>query len=1082
MAEANRKKGIRSPTTAYRSLDWVMVRAPLLPIESYFALGDAGAKADVDQSTLAPVDPQVRHALAIGSPSLLEALERTAPDDEKAARLTAKLRRFLVRMSTRPTPYGTFAGVALARWGGHTDLSLDGVFRTRTRVDMDWLVQYVLGLEAQPAIRNQFRWVANSATWIRHGRALLSQRMPPLAGGPSGSVSIAATPVVRQVLELARAPIPYSTLVKQLIDSTPSATAEKVERVLQQMWELGFLRTELMPPVTVEDPIKWVRDRLAPIMGGKPLCLQLDALLRAISACDTVGVEQASGAVHRAAAHAAAIGRTQTEMPLQVDMALGIRGEHLSSAIAEEAARTAELLLRLTPAPSGPPNIAGYRQAFVGRYGLEREVPLLELLHQDWGLGPVGQRAWSGGGIEPARAARRAETLQNLALGAIRDARLAVDLDEDLLGRIETHAPTAGHIPLSIDLNLFVLASSPSAIDAGEFQLMVGPNLGAPVAGRNLGRFAYLLGPQARDALNRAARRDEEYHPKHITAEVAYLPHNFRTANVALRPAVRRYEVTHGVSAGVDQDHVIPLNELVIGIRQGRFYVRWLNHEVEVLFASGHMLNPNQALPECQLLSEISRDGIAQLSSFDWGPANGYMFLPRVQSGRSILQCAQWRLESTAQGGEAPVEKAELFADWLARWRERWRVPRRVYLSWADNRLLYDLDDRAQVDDLRGELGRAGGQGQCQLQEALPGAEHAWLPSADGGHRIVELVVSLGLSGAPPKPSSATSDDVRRPSSIITPDARLRPPGSDWLYLKLYGPRSGEDELLAGSLRSLCLEVDEMKIADDWFFVRYADPDPHLRLRFRAAPERLTGVLFPMLCAWASRLVAEGKCQKFAFDTYEREVERYGGPEATVAAEALFTADSRAVVDLLACAPRVDRMLLIVVTIDDLLASLGLDAAARLVWLKRSVTSRKETSDEYRARRDHLITTLGDPLQLNASIGSVLASRRSALRQIVADLGKLEADRAVTQPLSKLYESYVHMHCNRLWADQSAERRALGLLLRARDAIAHRPEISSEPPDASVASKKVDSPPFRAEETVVDNFPPREIPDPIGGQ
>jgi len=33
------------------------------------------------------------------------------PDDEKAPRVRAKLRRFLVRMSTRPTPYGTFAGV-----------------------------------------------------------------------------------------------------------------------------------------------------------------------------------------------------------------------------------------------------------------------------------------------------------------------------------------------------------------------------------------------------------------------------------------------------------------------------------------------------------------------------------------------------------------------------------------------------------------------------------------------------------------------------------------------------------------------------------------------------------------------------------------------------------------------------------------------------------------------------------------------------------------------------------------------------------------------------------------------------------
>jgi lantibiotic biosynthesis protein len=1036
-------KGLRASTTLYRALDFVMLRAPLLPVERYLALDDGAVHSNAGgPSTLAPVDPRVRHALAIASPSLLEMLDRTSPDDEKAERVLAKLRRFLVRMSTRPTPFGTFAGAAIAGWGERTDLSLDGAPRTRTRVDMDWLVQYVLALEAQPAIRNQLQWVASSAAWIRHGRVLLSERVPRRADGSSAGVSVAATPVVRRALDLARAPIPYRTLVEHLIAETASATPEKVERVLQQLWEHGFLRTELIPPVTIEDPIKWVRDRLAPITGGKALCVQLDGLLHTIAACDTVPMEQAPDAVRRAATHAVFLGQTQTEMPLQVDMALGLAGGRLSSAIAEEAARTAELLFRLTPVPNGPPDISGYRQAFVARYGPDREVPLLELMHPDWGIGPLGQHAWDGGGIEPAHAARRAEALQSLALGAIRDGQLTVELDKALLSRLETHTPAADRVPTSIDLNLFVLASSAAAIDAGEFRVMVGPNVGAPVAGRNLARFADLLGPQARLALEHAARRDEEYHPAHITAEIAYLPRNFRTANVAVRPAVRRYEITYGVSAGVEADHVIPLHELVVGIRQERFYVRWLPHDVKVLFTSGHMLNPHQASPECRLLSAISDDGIAQLSMFDWGPANGFAFLPRVQSGRSILHCAQWRLEPAVLG-EVPVDKAKPFADWFATWCERWRVPRRVYLSWADNRLLYDRDDPAQVDDLRGELRRARDQGQCLLQEALPGPEHAWLPSTDGGHHIVELVVSLGVRSSPPKTTAVAASGERGPSPVVTPDVRLRPPGSDWLYLKLYGPRSGEDELLAGPVRNLSREIDEMGIADDWFFVRYADPDAHLRLRFRGAPERLTGTLLPRLCAWASGLVADGRCLKFAFDTYEREVERYGGPDATSAAEALFAADSRAAVELLACASRVDRTLLTVVTVDDLLGALGLDAAGRLSWLKQTVTSRKEVGPEYQTRREHLTAVLIDPVRLGAAVGGVLALRRKAFAQIADRLAKVEADRTLTRPLSKLYDDYVHMHCNRLWTDHTAERRVRGLLLRARDAIANRPELIS---------------------------------------
>jgi thiopeptide-type bacteriocin biosynthesis protein len=1046
-----------------------MLRAPLLPIESYSALGEMSTSAAAASSTLAPTDPRVRRALAIGSPSLFERLNRTVPDAEKAPRLTAKLRRFLVRMSTRPTPFGTFAGVASIGWGRQTDVFLNGAPRTRTRVDMGWLVQYVLSLERQVAIRNQLKWVANSAAWIHHGRVMLSEQVARTDGRSSAGVSVAATSVVRQVLELARTPIPYRALVEHLIASRQSGTSDKVERVLQQLWEHGFIHTELMPPLTVDDPIKWVRDRLSPITGGKALRVQLDGLRRAIAACDSVAIEDAPAALRKAAAHVAHLGSTPTEMPLQVDMALGVGAGHLVTTIADEAARTAELLFRLTPTPVGAPNIGSYRQVFLARYGQDREVPLLELLHPDLGLGPIGQRAWSGSGIEPARAACRAETLQYLALSAVRNARLVVDLDEEVLGKLQTHTPKAEHLPTSIDLNLFVLASSARAIDAGEFQVMVGPNLGAPAAGRNLGRFVDLLGPQIRAALERTARLDEERYPKHITAEVVYLPRNYRTANVAVRPAVRHYEIIQGVSASVDPENVIPLHELVVGIREGRFYVRWLTRDVEVLFASGHMLNPTQAPAECQLLSEIGRDGIAQLSSFDWGPASGCVFLPRVQSGRSILQCAQWRIPQ----GEAPTDKSGSFLDWFARWRERWWIPPLVYLSWADNRLLYDLEDPAQVDDLRGELGRARDQNQCLLQEALPGPEHAWLPSADGGHRIVELVVSLRLRDTAPITTPAASDE-RRPSSTIEPLVRIRPPGSDWLYLKIYGPRSGEDELLAGPVRSLCREIDEARVADEWFFVRYADPDAHLRLRFRGAPERLSGTLFSRLCAWASRLVADGRCQKFVFDTYDREVERYGGADGIAAAEALFSADSRAVVDLLACAPRVDRTLLTVLTIDDLLDALGLDDAARLAWLKQAATSRKEVGQEYRVRRKHLITALLDPARLDASITDLLALRRTSITQVVRLLVEIEAAHALMQPLSKLYSSYVHMHCNRLSVDQVGEARLLGLLVRAREEIAHASPVLSARQAASMAGS--------AGGGTVGNFASHEIPDPVVGE
>src|SRR5918998_671589 len=98
----------------YRPLDHLVVRAPLLPVEAFQALtGDGIAPAG---SGPVPWDgvagwarPLVRRALAVASPSLLAALDRPSPNGDAADRARDSLLRYLVRMATRPTPFGLFA-------------------------------------------------------------------------------------------------------------------------------------------------------------------------------------------------------------------------------------------------------------------------------------------------------------------------------------------------------------------------------------------------------------------------------------------------------------------------------------------------------------------------------------------------------------------------------------------------------------------------------------------------------------------------------------------------------------------------------------------------------------------------------------------------------------------------------------------------------------------------------------------------------------------------------------------------------------------------------------------------------------
>jgi thiopeptide-type bacteriocin biosynthesis protein len=1049
----------------YEPLDFFVVRAPLLPLDTYRALsgpapGAAAGLPEANPARLLAFDDRVRRALAVGSLSLLDALARGGDDTSRTRKTDIKLLRYLIRMATRPTPFGLFAGVALGQWGERTDLQIgSGSFRQRTRPDMAWLMRLVMQVEAIPEVRRQLRLVANPAAFIHAGRVFLAERVA--SGKPSAppAVSIRATGVVRRALAESRDPLPYAELASLLLENTPGATAEQVERLLMQLWEQTLLLTDLRPPLTVESPARYVVERLAGISAADGIRARIESTLATAAAWDaspSSNGEEGYRAMVGAAGKAGPFDRS----PFQVDAGLDLRGRAIGHAVGEEVARMAELLLRMSPLPRGPAHLSAYRRLFEQRYGLHREVPVLELLDPNFGLGPpspYGVQPPSIGRVSQTASSRRNNALTDLALAALRDRTLAVELEEPALKRLETWEPPAT-VPYSLDLLVSIAAASPQALDAGEFRVVLGPNVGAMAAGRTLGRFTDLLGG-ARDALERVARAEERHAPQKLWAELVYQPRFFRLANVSIRPNLRAYEIALGVASGEGTARRLPLDELVVGIRGGNFYVRWPGANRDVVVTAGHMLNYVRAPAVCRFLAEASRDGCCHLTGFNWGPAWHFPFLPRIQVGRSVLALAQWRLRASA-AGELSASQPDVFREALARWRARWDVPRHVYLTSGDNRLLLDLSAPEQADELRRAISQLRGDGSVVLNEVLPDLDHAWVRDSDNRPFVTELVVPLVLRPggeiAPPiddaGPPEHGSDEV--PSCVdhlnaASPAARLHPPGSEWLFVKLYGPRDLESDLIAGPIRSFAAEAIASGMAASWFFVRYADPERHLRLRFRGRPQRLMQELLPAVCTWATTLIDEGLCRRFAFDTYEQEIERYGGCNGIAIAEDLFAADSRAVAELLhllqSQTPTHDHVTLAVLTVDAILEGMGLDAKARAEWCRGQAIARQVTGAEYRRRKDVLRAVLfGRDDKRREPDGAAVAEILADLLNSVSNVNKryvaLASDGGLGRPPSALCQSFAHLHLNRLLgADSLTERRILGLLGRTREGLQRAP-------------------------------------------
>jgi thiopeptide-type bacteriocin biosynthesis protein len=267
--------------------------------------------------------------------------------------------------------------------------------------------------------------------------------------------------------------------------------------------------------------------------------------------------------------------------------------------------------------------------------------------------------------------------------------------------------------------------------------------------------------------------------------------------------------------------------------------------------------------------------------------------------------------------------------------------------------------------------------------------------------------------------------------------------------------------VVAGALRS--------GAADSWFFIRYGDPDWHLRLRLHGEPGRLLAEVLPAIQEAVAPLLDDGRVWRLQLDTYEREVERYGGPEGVVLSERLFQADSEAVLalaDLLAEDARGElRWRLALVGMDHLLAALGFDLDARRAVLggvrdafakefRVNAELKRQLGERFRQQRREIEGMLGPGATegLPADARAVLCRRSEQLAPVAEELRAAARSGRLTKDLKTFAPGYLHMHANRVLrsAQRAQEMVLYDFLARVYESRAarNRPvarEISEKP-------------------------------------
>jgi thiopeptide-type bacteriocin biosynthesis protein len=1003
-------------------------------------------------------DPLLREAVEVGSDALADTLRRI--DDGRPVE-PARLRRaayatarYVLRTAGRPTPFGLFAGVALASFDSDAKVRLGDQHRKGVRPDAGWLISLVRRLELRPEVRRHLRLTANDLCVLRGDRLVLPYvRRDADAGGEERSaameLSVRHTPSVRQAIELSRFPVSGTALAEGLGVAFPRASGAAVESMLGRLVEQEILLTDLRPPASVADPLGHVLDRLA----GVADLPEMDALAD-IAAALRQYAAQPVGAGRASLRQTVSLMRALQPCPappVQVDLRLDAE-VRIPRAVAEEAVRAAHVLWRLAPDPADPEYLRQYHSAFLERYGSQRLVPLRDLLDPERGLGapagyevPASERVHSAG--QPV--SQRDRSLATLAELALLDGSGEVVLDDDLVDRVAPAHASELPPPDGIELCVQVFAASVQAMDMGDFRLVASPAVGSPTAGALVGRFAHLFADgQQLTALAvgtgrgpRAPGRDVGGDP--LRVQLTFQPLHSRVANVLQVPTVHEHTLAVGTFADRAAPTVLGVGDVAVFADRERLYLYSIRHDRRIVAVLPHRLNiTSYAANAVRLIREITASGFRGPEGWWWGEAAILPHLPRVRYGRTVLSLARW------QPGRQLADTALSWRDWereLATWRERWRVPDRVLAGAEDNRLALDLTVPLHRRLFREELRR---RPETNVTE-VPGseAELGWL----NGYANEVVVSMAAVAPAPTLVAPAVAPPVAPP---VHPAAALRHlPGGRWLYAKLYCARARQDELLAEHLAPFA--DGALSDVDRWFFVRYADPEPHLRLRYHGEPAALYGELLPRLHDWASELCAVGLANRMVLDTYDPEITRYGGPAVLAAAEEAFAADSVASLVQLRLRGRglldVPADLLAALNYVDLLRAFG--EPDWCDWLLGQYPRAGQHSAFRSMRREaiRIVDLSGDWAALGALDGGTdllaawrrrapaLAAYASALRHRDGGVAPWRPDGGSAPIRDTVLPALLHMHHNRLVGiDPDAESRSIAIARGVVEAAANR--------------------------------------------
>ncbi|MDN5284294.1 MAG: Lantibiotic dehydratase domain protein [Mucilaginibacter sp.] len=418
-------------------------------------------------------------------------------------------------------------------------------------------------------------------------------------------------------------------------------------------------------------------------------------------------------------------------------------------------------------------------------------------------------------------------------------------------------------------------------VNSGQTKLII-ENAGGASGTALLGRFGNGDEETAR-LLRDIAKFEKDNNSENIIASVVHLPEN-RTGNVLQNPDLRDLQIPYLSSSALPPENQIPVSDIWIQLDRGSIILFSKKLDKPIIpridnahnYASGS-LSVYRLLGALQYENTIRHFGLNQSVAL-----NGIQLSPRIEYKNAILQSAQWTLKNEYIISDTTDKSIASLMEVFNSKCIKWRIPELFLWAEADQTILVN-----RFDPLTFEIFITGirKKKNIVIKEYIP-------PDPDGvvdknnypyNHQFVAIAKNTAVFKGRSLDLSAFRSELNVQRSFS--------PGTEWFYYKIYCSTYLADTLLSTLILPISKHWKEKGYIDHWFFIRYTDPDHHLRLRFHVLDIKYMELLINDLKQSLAQYVSQNLIWKIQIDTYERELERYS-PQTYPFIEQCFNIDS----------------------------------------------------------------------------------------------------------------------------------------------------------------------------------------------